>query len=113
MTEFSLYLFPGKELKETLDKHIQADKKYPLGESLTLEDDKNKSGFTIKEDVTFKAGTKVHLNVWAAQNKNAKTVLRVSVTDFETGYAKSMSYKKNKPSKKQSSEDDDVDFNFG
>ena len=59
MTEFNLYLYPGKELKEVLDRHIGAGKKYPLGESLTFVDDKEKSGFTIKEDVTFKAGTKM------------------------------------------------------
>ena len=114
MTEFNLYLYPGKELKEVLDRHIGAGKKYPLGESLTFVDDKEKSGFTIKEDVTFKAGTKVHLNVWATQNKNSKSVLQVSIADFESGYTKSVGFKKNRPApKKQSNEDDDVDFNFG
>lgn len=110
MTELSLYLFPGKELKEPMDKHISAGKKYPLGESLTLVDDKDKSGFTIQEDVEFKAGTKVHLNVWAAQNKNAKTVLRVSITDFESGYEKSVGFKKDRPAP-QSKEEDDFNFN--
>ena len=47
MTEFNLYLYPGKELKEVLDRHIGAGKKYPLGESLTFVDDKEKKDYNM------------------------------------------------------------------
>ena len=90
MPKINLTLYPGKELKEMLDKHMSSGKKYPIGASLSFEDDKEKSGFTFFEEITFPANTKVGLTAWAGKNKNDKTVLNISIEDFEADYGKFM-----------------------
>ena len=90
MPKINLTLYPGKELKEMLDAHMDSGKKFPIGASLSFEDDKDKSGFTFFDEVTFPANTKVGLTAWAGKNKNDKTVLNVSIEDFETDYGKFM-----------------------
>jgi len=113
MPELNLYLYPGRELKELLDKQLAEGKKYPLGESLTLEDNKDISCFTIKEDIIIKAGTKLHLNAWVTQTKKSQaTQLKISCVPFEEGYEKAVSYKKPKENVVESSNDDEELPNF-
>ena len=71
----------------------------------TKEDDKDKSGFTFFDEITFPANTKVGLTAWSSKNKNEKTVLNISIEDFETDYGKFME----RAAKKKESSDSSFD----
>ena len=108
MPKINLTLYPGKKLKEMLDAHaadFPPGKAPPIGASLSFEDDKDKSGFTFFDEVTFPANTKVGLTAWSSKNKNEKTVLNISIEDFETDYGKFMQ----RAAKKKESSDSSFD----
>ena len=99
MPKVKIILYPGQDLKELIKNHIGEGKKFPIAASLFFEDDKDKSGFTFFDEVTFKAGTKVGLTGWANLNKNQKEVLSIDIEPFESWYSKQteLANKKSKP----------------
>jgi hypothetical protein len=110
MPKVNLILFPGQELRELMEKHLEEGKKYPIAASLFFEDDKDKSGFTIRDEITFPANTKVDLSAWVNLNKNEKPILTISIEDFETGYSKNLERAKKKKKSSNTSSGDDDDF---
>ena len=95
MVKLYLGTFPGPDFRQTLDDHAAAGKKYPLAQSY-MSDDKENSGFTFKEDVTFKAGDKVDITIWKGETKNGKTKANVVIEDFESAWTKKVERDKKK-----------------
>ena len=95
MVKLYLGTFPGSDFRQTLDDHAAAGKKYPLAQSY-MSDDKENSGFTFKEDVTFKAGDKVDITIWKGETKNGKTKANVVIEDFESAWTKKVERDKKK-----------------
>ena len=102
MVKIYLGTFPGEGFRTTMDEHAAAGKKYPLAQSY-MSDDKENSGFTFREDVTFKAGDKVDITIWKGETKNGKTKANVVIEDFESAWERKVERDKNKAEKKQSS----------
>ena len=95
MVKLYLGTFPGSDFRQTLDDHEDAGKKYPLAQSY-MSDDKENSGFTFKEDVTFKSGDKVDITIWKGETKNGKTKANVVIEDFESAWTKKVERDKKK-----------------
>ena len=95
MVKLYLGTFPGSDFRQTLDDHAAAGKKYPLAQSY-MSDDKENSGFTFKEDVTFKAGDKVDITIWKGETKNGKTKANVVIEDFESAWTRKVERDKKK-----------------
>ena len=95
MVKIYLGTFPGPDFRQTLDDHEAAGKKYPLAQSY-MSDDKENSGFTFKEDVTFKAGDKVDITIWKGETKNGKTKANVVIEDFESAWTRKVERDKKK-----------------
>ena len=95
MVKIYLGTFPGEGFRTTLDEHAAAGKKYPLAQSY-MSDDKENSGFTFREDVTFKAGDKVDITIWKGETKNGKTKANVVIEDFESAWTKKVERDKKK-----------------
>ena len=61
--------------------------------SFMFDDDKEKSGFTFKEEVHIPAGTKVHISMWCNINKNGKPYFGITIEPFDEAWNKRQSAK--------------------
>jgi len=107
-------VFPGKDFKDFLDGFRSSGKKYPIGESLLFLDNKESGGWEIKEDITLKAGTKVHVQLWGGQTQNEKksTVCNIDIVPFEQAWNDAKARDDAKPKDNaNSSFNDDIPFN--
>lgn len=102
MTKIYFSTYPGPDFKKTLDDHSAAGKQYPVASSYMSEDKEN-SGYTFREDITFKAGDKIDITIWKGETKNGKTKANVVIEDFDSAWDKKVERDKNKAEKKQSS----------
>ena len=101
MTKLYFSTYPGPDFKKTLDDHAAAGKNYPVSSSY-MSDDKENSGYTFKEDITFKAGDKIDITIWKGETKNGKTKANVVIEDFESAWTKKLE-REEENKKKQSS----------
>ena len=85
MPKLNIMVNPGDpQLRELCD---QKENKC-VATSFMFDDDKDKSGFTFKEEVSIPANTKVHVSMWCNRNKNGKPYFGISLEPFEEAWTK-------------------------
>ena len=83
MPDLTFIAFPGKDTKEHLVDLDNQGKRFPIAESILNTQDPDNSGWEIKEDITIKAGTKVHIEVWNGKTKAKGTkILNIKIRPF-------------------------------
>ena len=115
MPKLYFNLGASPKFQEVLDGLQKLGQKF-LGQSYMFDEDKVSSGYTFKEDITFKKGDQIDITLWLGETKNGKAKPTITISPFEEAWQKKQENNaKFKNSNKQSfkpsaSQDDDIDW---
>ena len=116
MPKLYFNLKASPKLQEFLDGLQKLGQKF-LGQSYMFDEDKLSSGYTFKEDITFKKGDQIDITLWLGETKNGKAKPTITISHFEEAWQKKLENDAEyKSSNKQStstssSQADDIDWN--
>jgi hypothetical protein len=104
------------KFQEFLDTLQKLGQKF-LGQSYMFDEDKLSSGYTFKEDITFKKGDQIDITLWLGETKNGKAKPTITISPFEEAWQKKQEndakFKNSnkQPTSTSSSQDaDDIDW---
>ena len=115
MPKLYFNLGASPKFQEFLDGLQKLGQKF-LGQSYMFDEDKVSSGYTFKEDITFKKGDQIDITLWLGETKNGKAKPTITLSPFEEAWQKKKEndakYKSSnkQPASVSSSQDDDIDW---